>query len=69
MAGDVGLLAAAFKSVFDFAVTPEGYERMSREQKLKVVHYGIVDAINRGDGHTIDAFFAELRDLRAQTGP
>ena len=69
MPGDVGLVADLIKKLFGFAVDPDGYSKMSREHKLKVIHEAIREAINANDGVALDALFDELRELRKVSGP
>lgn len=69
MAGDVGAVALLLSQIFGFAVDPDGYEQLKRENKLKLLARGLNDAIEKGDWAVVDAVFDEFRELRQQTGP
>ena len=68
MAGDpITAVAEAFNSVFGFAIDPNGYMKLSRDHKLKVINESIKEAINTGNGGVLDALFDQLRELRKET--
>ena len=67
--GDVGAVAKLLSEVFGFVVDPTGYEQLARENKLKLIQRGINEAISGNDWARCDALFADLRELRGQTGP
>ena len=69
MPGDVGAVATLLSKLFGFAVDPDGYEQLARENKLKLIQRGIDDAISKHDWIACDALFVKLRDLKQQTGP
>ena len=49
-----------------FAVDPDGYEQLSRENKLKLIGRGMNEAIANNDWPTADLLFANYRELRLQ---
>ena len=49
-----------------FAVDPDGYEQLSRENKLKLIGRGMNEAIAKDDWPTADLLFANYRELRLQ---
>jgi hypothetical protein len=62
-------VATLLTKVFGFAVDANGYQELSRENKLKWLMRGINDALSNNDRATADALFGEYRELREQTGP
>ena len=69
MPGDVGLVAALLTKALGFAVDPDGYEQLSRENKLKLLMRGANAAITNNDWATYDSINDQYRELRQQTGP
>lgn len=69
MPGDVGLVAKLLSDVFGFIVDQDGYERLTRENKLKFLMRGINECIRKDDWPMADRLFAEYRELRIQVGP
>lgn len=68
MAADpITAITTLLSQVFGFAVDPNGYERLSRESKLKLIQRGIDDAIAKDNWAACDALFVQLRELRQQT--
>ena len=69
MPGDVGLVAKLLSEIFGFVVDPDGYEQLTRDNKLKFLMRGINEAIPKDDWARADCLFANYRELRQQTGP
>jgi hypothetical protein len=69
MPGDVGLVAALLTKAFGFVVDPNGYQELSRENKLKWLMRGINDALATNNLATADGLFNEYRELYQQVGP
>lgn len=69
MPGDVGLVAKLLSEILGFIVDPDGYEQLTRENKLKFLMRGINECITKDDWVRGDLLFAEYRELRQQTGP
>lgn len=69
MVGDVGLVAKLLSEVFGFIVDPDGYEQLTRDNKLKFLMRGINESLVKDDWVRCDRLFAEYRELRGQTGP
>lgn len=67
MPGDVGLVAKLLSEVFGFVVDEDGYERWSRERKLRWLARGIEDALNTDNMALYDQLLAEYRRLRDET--
>lgn len=67
--GDVGAVAKLLSEVFGFVVDPDGYEQLTRENKLKFLTRGINECIHKDDWARVDTLFAQYRELRQQTGP
>ena len=65
--GDVGAVAVLLTKVFGFVVDPDGYQQLTRENKLKLLMRGINNAISQNDWAACDALFSEYRELHAQT--
>jgi len=63
----IAAVAELISKVFGFVVDPEGYDRLSRENKLKLIQRGIDVAITNDDWASCDALFAQLRELRTQS--
>jgi hypothetical protein len=65
----IAAVAELLSKVFGYAVDPNGYEQLSRENKLKFLARGINEAIAKEDWASCDLLFAQYRELRQQTGP
>jgi hypothetical protein len=64
MPGDVGLVAELLSKVFGWIVDPTGYEQLTLDNKLRIMMRGINEAMAKCDWATVDALFAEYRELR-----
>jgi hypothetical protein len=69
MPGDIGLVAKLLSEIFGFIVDPDGYEQLTRDNKLKFLMRGINEAITKDDWPRANALFAQYRELRQQIGP
>jgi hypothetical protein len=69
MAGDVGIIVKALSEVFGFIVEPDGWEQLTRENKLKYLMRGVNECIKKDDWARCDLLFAEYRELLRQAGP
>ena len=69
MPGDVGLVAKLLSEVFGFVVDPDGYEQLTRENKLKFLMRGINECLTKNDWVRGDALFAQYRELLREAGP
>lgn len=69
MPGDVGLVAKLLSEILGFAVDPDGYEQLTRENKLKFLMRGVNECITKGDYVRCDALFAQYRELLREAGP
>lgn len=67
MPGDVGLVAKLLSEIFGFVVSEDGYERMSREYKLRWLGRGIQDAIDSNNMALYDQLMAEYRRMRQES--
>ena len=68
MPGDVGLVAQLLNTLFTWATGPDGWEKMSLERKIEVIHAGIRVAMDKGDDTAIDLLFEQYRELSKRTG-
>jgi hypothetical protein len=64
--GDVAAVANLLSQVFGWAVDPNGYERLTLDNKLTFLMRGINAAVSKSDWPVTDALFAEYRELRQQ---
>lgn len=64
MPGDVGLVAELLSKVFGWLVDPAGYEQLTLDNKLRFLMRGINESVAKNDWATVDALFAEYRELR-----
>lgn len=64
MPGDVGLVAELLSQVFGWLVDPAGFEQLTLDNKLRLLMRGINEAISKNDWATVDALFAQYRELR-----
>ena len=62
----IAALATLLSKALGFAVDPDGYEQLSRENKLKLIGRGMNEAIANNDWPTADLLFANYRELRLQ---
>lgn len=69
MPGDVGLVAKLLSEILGFVVDPDGYEQLTRDNKLKFLMRGLNEAIAKDDWTRADILFANYRELLRQTGP
>lgn len=69
MPGDVGLVAKLLSEILGFAVDPDGYEQLKRENKLKFIMRGINEGIHKNDWARVDLLFAQYRELLNEVGP
>jgi cyanophycinase-like exopeptidase len=69
MPDPVSAVATLLTKVFGFAVDENGYQELTRENKLKLIGRGINDAIAKNDWPACDALFGQYRELYQQTGP
>jgi hypothetical protein len=67
-AGDVGLVAELVRTLFAWATGPEGWEKMSLEGKINVIHAGIKVAVAKNDINAVDLLFDQFRELQKRTG-
>ena len=69
MPGDIGAVAKLLSEIFGFIVDPDGFEQLTRENKLKFLMRGMNECIAKNDWPRADLLFANYRELRQQTGP
>jgi hypothetical protein len=62
--GDVGAVATLINTLLSWALNPDGYAQMSRDQKLEHVHDTMLKALAAGQYDTLDQLLAELRRLQ-----
>jgi hypothetical protein len=64
----LGLVAQLLNSLFTWATGPDGWEQLSIERKVQVIHAGIQVAQAKGETAAVDALFAEYRELSKRVG-
>jgi hypothetical protein len=69
MPGDVGLVAKLLSEILGFVVDPDGYEQLTRENKLRFLMRGVNECMAKNDWTRCDALFAQYRELLDQAGP
>lgn len=62
--GDIGAAAQLLSAVWGWLVDPQGFERLSLDNKLALLERGLNDAVAKKDWATVDGLFAEYRELR-----
>lgn len=68
MPGDVGLVAQLLNTLFTWATGPDGWEKLSLERKIGMIHAAIQISQDKGDDTTTDLLFDQYRELSKRTG-
>lgn len=66
-AAAVSAVVALLSKVFGFAVDPDGYAALSRENQLKMLARAHNEAVDQGDWPTVQSINNEYRRLRQET--
>ncbi len=67
MPGDVGLVAQLLNTLASWALSPDGYSKMRREDKIEKLQDALKVALDNKAYAAADLVFAELRKLSADT--
>jgi hypothetical protein len=68
MPSDVGLVAQLLTVLAKWAFVPEGYAKMSREDKLEELENGVDAALKAKAYDALDLIWVEYRRVRAEQG-
>jgi hypothetical protein len=63
MAGDLGAVATLLNTLAAWALSPDGYQKVSREIKLARLREGLVVALDNQAWDAADLIMAEYRKL------
>lgn len=69
MSGDVGAVAELLNLLASWFLKPEGYQTLTRENKLKALLEALKVALDAKAFGAADLIFQELRKLSQEVGP